>query len=62
MIQAYGSDIGKSIVISMDGIDGEYHSAEYDVGTLQIHVIDGENSEVIFGPITEDVSLYYYYV
>ncbi len=62
VVQAYGSDIGKAIVISSDGIDGDYHSAEYDVGTLQIHVIDAENSEVIFGPITEDVTLYYYYV
>jgi hypothetical protein len=61
IVQAYGSDVGKSIVISSGGA-GEYHSAEYDVGTLQIHVIDGANSEVIFGPITEDVSLYYYYV
>ncbi len=62
VIQAYGSDIGKSIVISMDGIDGEYHSAEYDVGTLRIHVIDDANSEVVFGPITEDTTLYYYYI
>ena len=61
IVQAYGADVGKSIVISSGGA-GEYHSAEYDGGTLQIHVIDGANSEVIFGPITEDVSLYYYYV
>ncbi len=46
----------------MDGIDGEYHSAEYDVGMLQIYVIDDANSEVVFGPITEDITLYYYYI
>ncbi|MBR4504768.1 MAG: hypothetical protein IKP20_07350 [Candidatus Methanomethylophilaceae archaeon] len=65
VIQAYGDNVGKKMGIAFEEY-GTYSYAPatttHDGSTLTLNVIDSENTEVVFGPITEDVILYYNYL
>ncbi|MBR4504830.1 MAG: InlB B-repeat-containing protein [Candidatus Methanomethylophilaceae archaeon] len=64
VIAAYGDNIGKKIGIAFEEY-GTYSYAPSTVthngSTLTLNVIDAANTEIIYGPITENVILYYNY-
>ena len=65
VIQAYGDNVGKKMGIAFEEY-GTYSYAPstttHDGSVLTLNVIDSANTEVVYGPITEDVILYYNYL
>ncbi len=62
VIQAYGDNVGKKMGISINDESGPYSYAPYNANGLKMTVINEANTQVVYGPITEDVVLYYNYV
>ncbi len=65
VVGAYGDNVGKKMGIAFEEY-GTYSYAPATIthggSTLTLNVIDTANTEVVFGPITEDVILYYNYL